>query len=82
MNVAEDICDRVAFIVDGKICLTASPRELKLENGKRRVRVEYSGDKGTEPGSSISPLWETTRASRSHPIEEDRDDPYPGGEPR
>lgn len=50
MNVAEDICDRVAFIVDGKICLTASPRELKLENGKRRVRVEYSGDKGTEAG--------------------------------
>ena len=41
MNVAEDICDRVAFIVDGRICLIDSPRELKINRGKRVVRVEY-----------------------------------------
>lgn len=41
MNVAEELCDRVAFIVDGKICLIDSPRELKLNNGKKIVKIEY-----------------------------------------
>ncbi|RAL22599.1 ABC transporter ATP-binding protein [Thermoflavimicrobium daqui] len=41
MNVAEEICDRVAFIVDGQICLIDSPRELKLRQGKKSLKVEY-----------------------------------------
>lgn len=41
MQAAEDICDRIAFIVDGRIVLIDSPRQLKVEHGKRRVRVEY-----------------------------------------
>lgn len=41
MAVAEQLCDRVAFIVDGRITLIDSPRNLKLEHGERRVRVEY-----------------------------------------
>ncbi len=41
MNVADDICDRVAFIVDGKITLIDSPRELKIRKGRKMVRVEY-----------------------------------------
>ncbi|MFC7443066.1 ABC transporter ATP-binding protein [Laceyella putida] len=41
MNVAEEICDRVAFIVDGKIALIDSPRELKIRKGEKSVRVEY-----------------------------------------
>jgi len=41
MNVAEELCDRVAFIVDGQINLIDAPRELKLRFGKSRVRVEY-----------------------------------------
>lgn len=41
MQVAEDICDRVAFIVDGQISLIDSPRELKVRSGQRSVRVEY-----------------------------------------
>lgn len=41
MNVAEDLCDRVAFIVDGRINLIDSPRELKIRKGKKIVRVEY-----------------------------------------
>lgn len=41
MHVAEDLCDRVAFIVDGEIVLIDSPRELKLRDGKKVVRVEY-----------------------------------------
>jgi ABC-type multidrug transport system ATPase subunit len=30
MNVADEVCDRVAFLVDGRIRLIDSPRELKL----------------------------------------------------
>jgi fluoroquinolone transport system ATP-binding protein len=41
MQDAEELCDRVAFIVDGKIASIESPRELKLQYGKRMVRVEY-----------------------------------------
>ncbi|MBD2871779.1 ABC transporter ATP-binding protein [Paenibacillus arenilitoris] len=41
MQAAEELCDRVAFIVDGRIKLIDSPRELRLRQGKKRVRVEY-----------------------------------------
>jgi fluoroquinolone transport system ATP-binding protein len=41
MQAAEELCDRVAFIVDGQIKLIDSPRELKLRQGSKRVRVEY-----------------------------------------
>jgi len=42
MWAADQLCDRVAFIVDGKIPLVDSPRELKLRHGKRSVRIEYT----------------------------------------
>ncbi len=42
MHIADELCDRVAFIVDGQISLTDSPRELKLRYGKPEVRVEFS----------------------------------------
>jgi len=41
MTVAEDLCDKVAFIVDGHIKLIDSPKELKIKKGKRVLRVEY-----------------------------------------
>ncbi len=44
MNVAEEICDRVAFIVEGRIELVDSPRELMVRRGQKKVRVEYRED--------------------------------------
>ncbi len=44
MTIADDLCDRVAFIVDGEIQLIDTPRNLKLEHGNHRVRVEYGPD--------------------------------------
>jgi len=41
MGVADEICDRVAFIVDGQIRLIDSPRELKIKYGKKILQVEY-----------------------------------------
>jgi fluoroquinolone transport system ATP-binding protein len=46
MAAAEELCDRVAFIVDGRIACIDSPRALKLAHGERTVRVEYrAGDR-------------------------------------
>jgi fluoroquinolone transport system ATP-binding protein len=47
MTAAGELCDRVAFIVDGRIANVGSPRALKLQHGQRSVRVEYAGDGGT-----------------------------------
>lgn len=49
MTVADQICDRVAFIVDGRIALIDSPRNLRLQYGKRRVRVEYHQNRTATP---------------------------------
>ncbi len=44
MSVADELCDRVAFIVGGRIVRIDSPRELKLQHGERAVRVEYASN--------------------------------------
>jgi len=41
MFVAEELCDRVAFINDGKIVALDTPRNLKLAYGEKSVKVEY-----------------------------------------
>jgi fluoroquinolone transport system ATP-binding protein len=41
MTVAEELCDRVAFIMDGRIGLIDTPRALQLQYGQAIVRVEY-----------------------------------------
>lgn len=57
MGVAEDICDRVAFIIDGTICLIDSPRKLKLKNGQKKILVEFlSGGKGKTAEFSLQGL--------------------------
>ncbi len=47
MAAVETLCDRVAFMVEGRIVCIESPRALKLEHGERTVRVEYRGGNGT-----------------------------------
>ncbi len=42
MYIAEELCDRVAFIIDGKIKLIDSPKNLKLQYGEQAVEVEYA----------------------------------------
>lgn len=41
MSDIDQLCDRVAFIVDGKIVELASPRELKIKYGKKQITVDY-----------------------------------------
>ena len=41
MSDVDELCDRVAFIADGKLREVDSPRNLKIKYGKRLVKVEY-----------------------------------------
>ena len=41
MFIADELCDRVAFIVDGEIKLIDSPENLKIQYGDKLVDVEY-----------------------------------------
>lgn len=41
MAVADQLCDRVGFIVDGQLAVVDAPRTLKLEYGEPSVKVEY-----------------------------------------
>ncbi len=47
MSTADELCDRVAFVVDGRIVASDSPTELKIARSQRIVRVSYrDGDSG------------------------------------
>ncbi|MGD9813221.1 MAG: ATP-binding cassette domain-containing protein [Bacilli bacterium] len=44
MSDIDQLCDRVAFIVDGQLKLIDTPRNLKLQHGKNIVKIEYLED--------------------------------------
>ena len=46
MYIAEELCDRVAFLVDGEIKLIDTPKNLKQKFGHKLAEVEYSGENG------------------------------------
>jgi fluoroquinolone transport system ATP-binding protein len=41
MVAAEQLCDRVAFMVEGRLAATDTPRGFRLRHGAPTVRVEY-----------------------------------------
>jgi len=44
MFIADELCDRIAFIIDGEIKLIDSPKNLKLQYGQKLVDIEYIAD--------------------------------------
>ena len=48
MHVADALCDRIAFMIDGELPVIDTPRALKLGYGERRVLVEYRSDGALE----------------------------------
>lgn len=46
MFAADDLCDRVAFLNEGKIVAMDTPRNLKMKHGEKSVVVEFTGEKG------------------------------------
>lgn len=53
MYIADELCDRIAFINEGKIELIDSPRNLKLKYGEKLVKIEYK-ENGKLKKESIS----------------------------
>lgn len=41
MSTADELCDRVAFVVDGTIVALDTPAELKIARSQRQIRVQY-----------------------------------------
>lgn len=41
MYIADELCDRVAFIIDGEIKLIDTPKNLKQQYGEKLVEIEY-----------------------------------------
>ena len=54
MSTANELCDRVAFVVDGRIVALDTPAELKIARSHRRVRVEYRGGNGALMSAEFS----------------------------
>ena len=48
MGLAEGLCDRVAFLVDGRMPLVDTPRALRLRYGRQVVRVEQEDGMAAE----------------------------------
>jgi fluoroquinolone transport system ATP-binding protein len=48
MATADELCDRVAFLVDGSIVAQDSPRALRLSYGRRAVRFETRSRDGRQ----------------------------------
>lgn len=46
MATANELCDRVAFVVNGRIVAMDTPAELKIARSRRSVRVEFRGADG------------------------------------
>ena len=73
MTVADEVCDRVAFIVDGQVKLIDAPRTLKLQHGQREVRVEYSVDHDTAwrayPLAGLGQNEDFLALLRTYPVE-------------
>ncbi|MCH9729305.1 MAG: ABC transporter ATP-binding protein [Actinomycetia bacterium] len=46
MATADELCDRVAFVVEGRIAALDEPAELKIARSQRLVQVQYRGPQG------------------------------------
>lgn len=51
MGIAAAVCDRVAFVVGGRIAAIDNPRELELAYGRRLISVEYRNGETIETRS-------------------------------
>ena len=65
MTVADELCDRVAFLVDGRIVLTDTPRSLKRAHARKIARVEF-----LEKGKMEARHFDLTDRTAKHALAE------------
>ena len=58
MEEADQLCQRVAFIVDGRLVANDTPRNLKLSHGQRAMTVTLEELQHSQNGNT--PLTEVT----------------------
>ena len=51
MNDVDELCDRVAFMADGKIAEIDTPQNLKMKHGEKSLEVEYVEGSNTKRAS-------------------------------
>lgn len=62
MSDVDELCDRVAFMADGKIVEIDNPKNLKLKHGERKVAVEYwEGDQARLETFPLDQLGDNAR---------------------
>jgi ABC-2 type transport system ATP-binding protein len=52
MDEADQLCQQVAFIVNGRLVANDTPRNLKLAHGQRALLVTLAGDPDSQNGNS------------------------------
>ncbi|HAK46035.1 MAG TPA: ATP-binding protein [Spirochaeta sp.] len=60
MYIADELCDRVAFIIDGVIKLIDTPKNLKLQYGQKLIDIEYT-DNGKIVKETLKTVTEADR---------------------
>jgi len=48
MADADELCSRIAFMVEGTLPVIDSTENLKLKHGRKLLRVHHQGEKGQE----------------------------------
>lgn len=85
MATADAVCDRVAFMVDGHIAASDSPRALRLAAGTGLVRVEFRDEAGKRRETTfplngeqdgLAALLATGRVEAIHSTEATLDDVF------
>ena len=70
MNVADQLCDRVAFITQGRIRVIDAPATLKKRHGRRSLRITYGDGEEVElPLDGLSEDATFQAILRDHHIE-------------
>jgi fluoroquinolone transport system ATP-binding protein len=73
MTLADELCDRVAFIVGGRIEIVGRPRDLKLRYGQANVRVgfqtAYHNDHREFPLAGLADNLEFLDFLRTHEVQ-------------
>ncbi|MCB9745350.1 MAG: ABC transporter ATP-binding protein [Alphaproteobacteria bacterium] len=70
MHVADSICDRVAFIVDGQLAEVDAPETLKRRYGTRELEVEYgAAQRARFPLDGLAEQAEFQRILREERVE-------------
>ena len=83
MQTADELCDRVAFIVDGELRITDTPESLKSQYGKEAVHVELKDGQSQEfpishlgNNSNFIGFLKSGEVSRIHTLEASLDEVF------